>query len=37
MQHKIRQDKTQLKVSYPGLKTVKGKKKFSKRMARKKA
>jgi hypothetical protein len=37
MQHKIRADKTQLKVTAPGLKTVRGGKKFSKRMARKRA
>jgi hypothetical protein len=36
MQHKIRADKSQLKVTAPGLKTAMGKKKFSKKMARKK-
>jgi hypothetical protein len=37
MQHKIKEEKTQLKVCAPGLKTAKGKKKFSKKMARKRA
>lgn len=35
-QHKVREGKTQLKVSHRGLKTAMGKKKFSKKMARKK-
>lgn len=34
-QHKIHPGKTQLKVSYPGLKTAKMRKKFSKKAARK--
>ena len=35
MQHKIRADKTQLKVTAPGLKTVRGGKKFTKKLTRK--
>lgn len=36
MTHKVRADKTQLKVKAGKIHTAKGKKKFSKRMARKK-
>lgn len=35
-QHKVKQGKTQLKVSHPGLKTAKGVKKFNKKAAARK-